>query len=251
MNEKSVTTCRLCGGALGRTLTQKHNGLTYAYCPACEVFFQNPLRDKQENDTRYREEWERNVIDYNAKEAYRRSVARGRLRRILRARRSVKSILEVGCATGLFLDEARKQGIDGHAVELSASYAKHTREVMGFPIEERPLPEARLEKRFDAIAYFDTFEHVLDPTKEIRAIKEHLAEGGVLALAIPFLNVEFLLQREGYGQMNPDHIWLFSLNGIIRFLSQEGFRIVTPENAFAKFTTFFTRAAFIVAVQDA
>lgn len=239
--------CRLCGQAYSGHLQQKRNGVRYSYCRSCQVFFQNPLRDRGDTHERYLAEWDLNVVHYNAKEGYRRRLARRRLAQMRKAGGAFRSLLEVGCATGLFLDEARKRGIDVRGVELSTSYATHCARVMNLAVQNTVLAEAKIEGPLEAIAYWETFEHVLDPVGELERARGLLAPRGLLALSVPFLNIDYFLQGARYGQMNADHIFLFSLPGLMGFLSNHGFEVLSPSGALSKRLMYFSRAAVVIA----
>jgi SAM-dependent methyltransferase len=244
---ETMANCRLCGQAYSGLLHQKRHGVRYSYCRSCEVFFQNPLRDRGDARDRYLGEWGLNVLHYNAKEGYRRRLARRRLSQMRKAGGAFRSLLEVGCATGLFLDEARKLGIEVRGVELSTSYATHCARVMNLAVQNTVLAEAKIEGPLEAIAYWETFEHVLDPMAELERVRGLLAPRGLLALSVPFLNIEFFLQRARYGQMNADHIFLFSLPGLMRFLSNHGFEVLSPSGVFSKGLMYLSRAAVVIA----
>jgi 2-polyprenyl-3-methyl-5-hydroxy-6-metoxy-1,4-benzoquinol methylase len=97
----------------------------------------------------------------------------------------VASLLDVGCAAGLLLEQARELGISASGVEPSAALvglaqAKGLRALHGV------LPHAALDgQKFDLVSLMDVIEHVSDPVGLLRLGAAHLSEGGALLVVTP------------------------------------------------------------------
>ena len=95
-------------------------------------------------------------------------------------------LLDVGCATGVFLDGMRKLGWQVQGVEPSAYAASYGRRRFGLDVfegllEDAPLPPAS----FDAITMWDVLEHVHEPQPVLAELARLLRPGGVLVLSLP------------------------------------------------------------------
>lgn len=95
-------------------------------------------------------------------------------------------LLDVGCATGIFLDGMRQKGwqVQGvEPVERAASYARSRfgLDVFGGMLEDAALPAAS----FDAITMWDVLEHVHEPRQVLAELARLLRPGGVLVLGLP------------------------------------------------------------------
>jgi len=243
--------CLVCGSAVNpRALWDERRNLGYAYCAGCDLYFRNPMDSDLAIADRYRSEPETNVIGYNRKAGYRKAISRKRLHQALRHIQNPKRLLEVGCATGFFLREARDAGLEVSGLELSESYARHCRET-GLDVRSEILEKNTFAKPFDVIAYFDVFEHVADPLREVAVIRHYLAPGGLWVLVLPVLNLEFRMHKEKWGHFNPDHNLLFSRRGMEQFLRKNGFEVLRPTGPLDALTSFFTRGTFFVARKTA
>ena len=99
--------------------------------------------------------------------------------------REPPTVLEVGCATGIFLEAARERGliptgVEPDAANSKAARAKDLRVLQGaFP---GTVPEG---ESFGAIFFNDSFEHLARPDEALRACRRSLAPDGILVLNLP------------------------------------------------------------------
>ena len=122
--------------------------------------------------------------DYLAEEDLHRLNARRRLR-LLEGLVPTGAILDVGCAAGFFLDEARRRGWDVSGSELSPEMASWAGDELGLDgIVQGPFSEQGWERgSFDVVTMWDYIEHTLDPTAELSRAVELLRPGGILVLS--------------------------------------------------------------------
>lgn len=104
---------------------------------------------------------------------------------------SCGELLEVGCAGGFFLDEARKKGYGVIGIEPNSSMAEFGKaklsiEVIASPIEM--VEENKFSTQFDAIVLMDVLEHIPHPYKAMRKLSAWLKEGGFLLIRGPLSN---------------------------------------------------------------
>lgn len=115
-------------------------------------------------------------------------VAYGLLLQVLGLRPGSR-ILEVGCGSGALTWFLARAGHRVTAIEINPSGADLTRRYCE-ALVPRPRVEctdfARFEpgeERYDAVVFFESFHHLLDPLDALRRCAAWLAPGGVVALA--------------------------------------------------------------------
>jgi 2-polyprenyl-3-methyl-5-hydroxy-6-metoxy-1,4-benzoquinol methylase len=147
-----------------------------------------------------------------------------------------KRLLDVGCATGFFLEAAADQGFEVRGVEFSEiaiSLARpdiRERIVCG---DVNSLLKSEAQK-YDVVTAFDIVEHVQDPGKFLREIREIITPGGFLVLSTPDTgHLLRYLMRSKWPMLQPmQHTVLFSKRGIASLLDHCGYVNVKVETAY-------------------
>jgi len=99
--------------------------------------------------------------------------------------RPPRSLLEVGCAHGWFLDAAHERGYAVQGIEPDAPIGAHAA-AGGHRVAIGYFPAALTEgTRFDIVVFNDVFEHLPDPCAALRDVRGVLAPGGWLAINLP------------------------------------------------------------------
>jgi SAM-dependent methyltransferase len=95
-------------------------------------------------------------------------------------------LLDIGCATGVFLDMARLDGWDVEGVEVSPELAAYAREKFSLNVHLLDLSKQPLGLGpFKVITMFDVIEHLPDARGMITACQKLLAPGGLLLIRTP------------------------------------------------------------------
>jgi len=88
-------------------------------------------------------------------------------------------ILEIGCAGGFFLDEARVAGFDVTGVELNPEMAEHARTKLGLTVHCGMFEDVGLEPHsFDVVVVQDVLEHIRDPRAFVTSVYKLLRPDG-------------------------------------------------------------------------
>lgn len=139
-------------------------------------------------------------------------------------------VLDVGCATGIFLDGMRRWGWQTLGVEPNPVASAYARERLGLEVITAELETAGLsEAAFDVVTLWDVLEHVPSPRRTLTEAARVLRPGGLLVLSLP--NIESvearLFGRYWAGWDQPRHLALFPPSVLVRLLGSTGF--VNPE----------------------
>jgi len=114
-----------------------------------------------------------------------RLLAQRRLSHILKSRRPPAEIFEIGCATGFFLDEARKLGYSASGIEISPYASAHAREKLRLNVGTRAFLAEPVSERYDIVCAFYVIEHLPNQRAAFSAISEMLKSGGLFVFALP------------------------------------------------------------------
>jgi len=179
-------------------------------------------------------------------DALRRSMRR-HLRQMARYRPLGGRLLEVGCAYGLFLDEARAHFTRVVGMDISEPAVTYAREQLDLDARIGDFAAADLRgERFDAVCMWDTIEHVLAPHAFVEHARDALDDGGMLYLTTGDLgsrNARW--RRERWRQIHPPtHVNYFSRATMRLLLERLGFEVIGFETA-AYFHTLYNVLASI------
>lgn len=121
-------------------------------------------------------------------------------------------LLEVGCAYGLFLEQARGRGFEVTGVELSHNAAEQARAQRGLTVHSTHVCNAPLAGPYDVVCAWDTIEHVPDPVEFWARVRSLVADDGVVLFSTPyFSSPPAKLLRERWWTLKPtEHLWQFT-----------------------------------------
>src|SRR5262249_5895315 len=137
-------------------------------------------------------------------------------------------LLEIGCAYGFFLLEAREY-FDVHGIEISVEAAAHCQSqgldvVSGIVTEERVAQHAPL----DVVVLLDVIEHLTNPLEVLRMVHANLNVGGHIVITTgDWDSILSRLMGSAWRLMTPpQHVFFFSRRTMRATLSRAGFRVV-------------------------
>lgn len=137
-------------------------------------------------------------------------------------------ILDIGCATGVFLKEMKDHGWDVYGIEPSVYASEIAVSQLGLNVFNGYLDEIEFEDNFfDVITLWDVFEHLPNPVETLQIIKRILKPNGNLVITTP--NTESwerrIFKQYWAGWDVPRHTNIFSDKSIDRFLKDQGMKI--------------------------
>jgi SAM-dependent methyltransferase len=139
--------------------------------------------------------------------------------------RSSNRLLDVGCGAGSLLAAARRAGWEAEGTELSLGAVEHVRRE-GLKVFHGELAEAQYPSGyFDVVTASEILEHVPDPRAMLAEVARILRPGGTFWATTPHgrgLSARVLGLR--WSMVSPpEHLHLFSLEGVRRMLRETGF----------------------------
>jgi 2-polyprenyl-3-methyl-5-hydroxy-6-metoxy-1,4-benzoquinol methylase len=229
----SLRPCPLCGSQLFRTVFEP-----IKKCRQCGLCLVNPLGNfSGENETQ-----EYFLNEYLPLHLANRENSLAERRAHIAAIRRLfllpphPRLLDVGCAMGSMLEEAKAAGWDPAGVETSEFAAKYAAEHTGCPVYAGTLEKAAFpSESFDVVTLMDVIEHVPEPAALIKEIFRVLRPGGVLFIVTPNFSSFFvwLYGPKAYGVWPEHHVVYFQPSTAQNLLRKSGFsRIITGSKDF-------------------
>lgn len=215
-------------------LHNKQGKFSLFSCPNCGVVTVRPQLSIEEMEQYYPEDYISYPVPIEKETVILKRLDRqfGVLKRRKKIERYAKKkhgkILDIGCATGVFLKEMQDHGWDAYGVEPSVYAARVAGDQLGLTVFNGYLNEAEFEEHFfDVITLWDVFEHLPDPVGTLRIIKRILKSDGSLVITMPNTDSweRKIFQQYWAGWDVPRHSHIFSPKAIERLLNAHGMHI--------------------------
>lgn len=161
---------------------------------------------------------------------------------------SGRSLLDVGCGIGNFLQQAQRAGWRVAGLDLSPSVAAYAREQRGLDVKSGSIESTTSfpPASFDVITMFGVIEHLANPDASAKECARLLRPGGVLILQTP--SEDGLMRRVGrflywvtgglvsfqvvqLYQMGGGHSLCFNRRSMRRLLTRCGFDLLSLEHS--------------------
>lgn len=152
-----------------------------------------------------------------------------RLRVVRRLMGRPRSIFEVGCAYGFWLEQCSLAGVESAGVDVCAEAVRHARMELGQDARVGDFLSLPLEKgRYQAFCLWDTIEHLSNPEAFVARVHGLLPEDGWLFLTTGDIGSLYACWRGPHWRMihPPTHLQYFSTDTMRRLLTRQGFRVV-------------------------
>jgi SAM-dependent methyltransferase len=133
--------------------------------------------------------------------------------------------IELGCATGQFLERLRTAGWTAEGVELVETPAVEARR-KGFQVHIGTLESARLPSdSYNGAFAWHVIEHLLDPVSTLSEVHRILKDDGILSFSVPNVGCwePYIFGKNWFAWDLPRHLHFFSPGSIQRLLHDSGF----------------------------
>jgi len=147
-------------------------------------------------------------------------------------------LLDIGAATGFFMNIAKQRGFNVSGVEFSNFAAEKGRKAGLNLITGDLLSQNFPDSSFDVVTMFDVIEHVPNPKEIISEVSRILKKGGIVIINTPDAESLWakLLGKHWQLIMPPEHINYFSPKNLGNYLSRHGFEVLLSTKIGKKFT---------------
>ncbi len=229
--------CYICGSTKIE-FYKKIKGFSLLKCKKCNLKWVVNITEKEiiefYDQNYFYSNSKMGYADYLADEKNHRRNAKSILHSVNKIKDLTKlKVLDVGCAMGFLLDEARRfKACDVYGVEVSNyayAYAKSSLEI---DVIHGELDSSHFASEFfDVVFLIGTIEHLLSPKKTLAIINRVLKSDGLLVITTIDTSGLFRL----YSIKPPEHLFYFNHNNIVILLTKLGFKIIKIKPYFVSY----------------
>lgn len=163
--------------------------------------------------------------------------------KVIKDKKEVKNILDVGCGYGLLSKELKKTfpKLDFYGIEHSKEASRSSQKILKLlqcNIEDIALIKRKLKtQKFDAIIFSDVLEHLYDPVDIIKSYQSFLNQDGTIVVTVPnianiFSRLALLFGYFNYnetGVMDKTHIRFFNKQNLKQLAKESNLQIVAQK----------------------
>ncbi len=146
-------------------------------------------------------------------------------------------VLDVGAGDGAFVRAAQDAGYDATGFEQSKSACQSAVQLLEVPMINGDLKDfsflnnegnVKGKEKYSLITLWDVIEHLHSPFEACMLLKEHLTDGGYIAIFTPNpKGISARLRRADWWVFGPhDHLCMFSKDALSNLLGRAGLEVV-------------------------
>lgn len=230
---QQTVSCRTCNSANAAHLFEKR-GRKVVKCNDCGLIYLDYSPSETDLKGLYSEGYYFNggYQDYIEEKPLIQINARHRIEAIKKMKPGGR-LLEIGCALGFFLEEAKKS-YESYGVEISDYGASYAREKLGLNVKTGTLEPGLFPKNyFDVVVMWDVIEHLNEPNVILSRIREVLKPDGLLVFTTMDVGSVYarLLGKAWHLYDIPEHLVYYDRKTVAAFLEKNGFRASRISNS--------------------
>ncbi len=223
-------TCVVCGGDRWWELVGAGDW-SYVSCETCDLTRVEPFPTEDQAAALYGDDYfnaaaNAGYDDYIADASIHRRNGRGRLKRLGPPPRQGARLVDVGCAFGFTMLEARDAGWDPVGVDANATARGAVRDE-GMACEATFAELGLADSSVDAVTFFQSLEHLLDPLAALREARRALTDEGVILVETWDRSSRTArLAGSRWQQLSPPSVaWLFDEPTMSALAREAGLRV--------------------------
>ena len=228
-----MSTCIVCHTP--ETFAFKKHGFTIMTCPNCHLYrtvlnqpYSQLLKTYYTRSYFTGSSHRAGYADYVADQPIIRRNAQNYLQ-LLKHYQPTGKLLDVGCATGIFLTQAQNQGYTVRGIDTSSYAIFKAKKLLPTQVTQATLSTAKFRSgSFDVITLFDVFEHLHTPIRDLRTCYRLLKPGGLLVINTgdtASLIVK-LQSHHWHFFIPPQHLYFYSRHNLKTLLKANGFQTI-------------------------
>jgi len=228
--------CDSCGRKQFTFLFDHHNNWKVQKCSVCGLVQVMPRPSRKEVSALYHDD-EGHFDPYIEQESVHRRYFQKKLEQIHPnplpdgEGKSPFRLLDVGCLTGVLIDEAERMGMTATGVDISKDAVTYCKK-RGLTAVHGTLDSFIKKfprKKFDAVTALEIIEHEYSPRNLVETMYKALQPNGIAMVSTPNHGSWWrqLMGKKWPGYTHPEHLYFFDEQSLERLFQSVGFREIS------------------------
>ncbi len=210
---------------------------TFCKCQSCKFVFSNPYVSEDSivefyshlEDAEYSEEAQGRSRNFHSI-----------VKKLEKIKKPDKSILDIGAASGIFLNIAKKEGYKISGIEPSEYLVSEANKKFNIKIFNGIIENYQSNDKYSVISLLDIIEHLVDPDKFIKNIDKFIKAEGILVIVTPDIDsITAKIFKRKWWHYRIAHINFFNLSSIQYLLRNNNYEIIKKKRYTWNFSLFY------------
>lgn len=156
------------------------------------------------------------------------SDAKHSLKFISKYTKNRKTLLDIGCGSGIFLSEAIRNRLHVSGIDISSTMVKFLRSKFKYPVYQGDIISTKIDHKYDIVTLNQVIEHFSRPRRLIKRCNALLSNDGLIYIATPNIgSIVSKIRKEKFDYViPPEHLSYFNKITLDNLLTSEGFKIL-------------------------
>lgn len=223
-------------------ITDSHYGSLWTFfsCCNCDFVFSNPYISEKHITEFYAQLEDR---EYSEEAEGRAKNFKTLLKRLKRLKPVNNTLLDIGAASGIFLDLAQKEGYHIEGIEPSEYLVKEAEKRYGIHLFKGTMENyihIKPEKTFSVITLLDIIEHLVEPEDFMTKLDHLIEENGFLVIVTPDINsLAARVMGSRWWHFRIAHINFFNRESLEYLLQKHDYEIILQKRYVWNFSLFY------------
>ena len=227
-------TCILCNGILDEYSKKSNLGLSINYCKNCNLYISGNTKQEviEKVSELYKGDyWNEHNSEASINSEYTDTDSQGKRRnwvsQFLYTKQYItgKTLLEIGVGAGQSILWFEEEGFDVSGIEPDGRNVSMINKVLKRgKVAKTSVEEFSSDKVFDVIWMSHVLEHLIEPVRFLKKIRNNLKKNGVFFIEVPNCEYEPMLQSSI--EKNP-HLYHFTKKALTKMVEEIGYKIVS------------------------
>ncbi|UCH96448.1 MAG: class I SAM-dependent methyltransferase [Candidatus Aminicenantes bacterium] len=206
-------------------------------CKNCSFVFSNPYIPEKNITAFYSQLEDR---EYSTEAEGRSKNFKTILKRLKGITPPTLRLLDIGAASGIFLELARQQGYQIQGIEPSEFLVKEAEKHYNIQLFKGTVEEYKTNKTFSIITLLDIIEHLVEPDTFMTTVDSLIEKSGILVVVTPDINsLAARIMGKRWWHYRIAHINFFNLQSLQYLLEKHGYEIILKKKYVWNFSLFY------------
>ena len=227
-------TCILCNGILDEYSKESNLDLSINHCKNCNLYISGNTKQEviEKVSELYKGDyWNEHNSETSINSEYTDTDSQGKRRnwvsQFLYTKQYItgKTLLEIGVGAGQSILWFEEEGFDVSGIEPDGRNVSMINKVLKRgKVAETSVEEFSSDKVFDVIWMSHVLEHLIEPVRFLKKIRNNLKKSGIFFIEVPNCEYEPMLQSSI--EKNP-HLYHFTKKALTKMVEQTEYRIMS------------------------